>query len=278
VTKISKHSLVYWVVIIVVVIYYIKEIIEDWQFWPVFLAIIIGCFVWQYLDDKKKDRRYGKNTTNNFKSEKVAHTEQSEGKLNSNIDSRIIKYLNKEPKVLIVEGKRINQRTNCPAAKQSSIERAKGVIEANDLYEDPSVIPTPYSGPEDYFVHVYLPYYHTGILAYKRGDWDIAEWCWLYVLTLKPEVVSQKLAIMYRKQHRYQDVVDMYIKAINACESPLVSIRERFYQNMVHEFIKAGNKALQYKNIDKSRGIKNYDSPADMQFAASLAQTKKRTS
>ena len=77
---------------------------------------------------------------------------------------------------------------------------------------------------------------------------------------------------MYRKQHRYQDVVDMYSRAINECKNSPRKIRDSFYQNMVHEFIKAGNKALQYKNVDKSQGIQNYDSPADMQFAASLAK------
>ena len=237
------------------------------------LALIVFLFIWYKYKkhlaaktDEIQTQSVPQNNTqtitkNKGSNDTTAHQCQ-------HIKSEFEQYLKSEPKIDLENGKRVNQRTGYPLSKQSVIESNQYGL--RQLLHQPKR--NDYIDADDYFIDVYLPYLYAGELAYKQGDWDKAEKWWLTALNLRPEVISKKLAIMYRKQHRYQDVVDMYSQAINECKNSPRKIRDSFYQNMVHEFIKAGNKALQYKNVDKSQGIQNYDSPADMQFAASLAK------
>lgn len=288
-TKISKHSLVYWVVIIVVVIYYIKEIIEDWQFWPVFLAIIIGCFVWQYFEDKgkrnqveksdvnkpkrntdiaKKSPQIHKNTTNTkpTAATKEIHKPSTKWELNPWITN----YLDKDPVIFSKNGKRVNKRTGYVLASELSIETSK-----NDLFNAISKYKTgvSFKVKDNVFQElVSSVYFRAGVLAYKRGDWDLAERAWLTIISLEPEKVSKRLSIMFRKQERYRDISDMYAKAINACDGSLVSISDDSYQNMVSAFIKASEQAVKKKESDRSRGVQEHPIPADTKPAVSLAK------
>ena len=54
-----------------------------------------------------------------------------------------------------------------------------------------------------------LPHYNKGDYYYKIGEWDKAENEWLMILKLMGHFPTLKLAIMYRKQKRFSDEVEL---------------------------------------------------------------------
>lgn len=277
--KLKEHPLIYVALIIISAIYLIREIIEDWDYWPLFLLVVIVCVVWEYIDEYIADKNKGSKHGGKIEAPKQLAPEKPKTQTKESqqptpkpiekevkIDPRILTYVEQKPEVITENGKRINKRTGYPLAKQSSIETSECRFEEVLNYPDNS---EPFD-VDDYFIGVYLPYFFAGEIAYKRGDWDIAEAIWLSVLGLCPESVSGKLAIMYRKQHRYQDVADMYVKAINYADKFPRKVRDDYYQRMVSDLIHAGEKAELNQKKDKSVGLQDYESPADMEFAASL--------
>lgn len=194
----------------------------------------------------------------------------------------IYKYLHHHVNSIPKNNKLINSSTGYPLAKKSSISRTRDELEQILSYPEEDYIEmAKYDSDEKttidmYLTSIYLPYYFAGILAYKQGDWNKAEKWWLSVLNLKPFIVSNKLAIMYRKQHRYQDVLTMYQNAIQFANEPLLSISDGEYQQLADEMKKAGETAAKHQNIDKSTGVQSYSNKADMKFMMKLKELSAR--
>ncbi|KRM81369.1 hypothetical protein FC35_GL000149 [Limosilactobacillus coleohominis DSM 14060] len=113
---------------------------------------------------------------------------------------------------------------------------------------------------------------YAGEVAYKQGDWDIAEKWWLSVLDIRPTNVTHKLEIMYRKQKRYKDIVDMYSLAAKhaAYYAKLTG------QNMTKEIVSsrnlAGEELLNNLENDKSRGVIEYPTMINKKFINRLQE------
>lgn len=280
-----KPSILTWVLYIILGIYLFKRMYGYREYWYVFVVVIIACFVWQYFEDKgkrnrvkksdvnktkhntdiaKKSPQTHKNTTNTKPTAviKETHKPSTQWKL----EPWITNYLNKDPVIFSKKSKRVNKRTGYVLASESSIGTSK-----NDLFNAISKYKTGVSFKVKNNVFQELVssvYFRAGVLAYKRGDWDLAEQAWLKIITLSPVIASKRLATMFRKQKRYRDTSDMYAKAINACDNPLVDVQDESYQDLVYKFVKASEKAVNKQKSDKSRGLQNYPSPNDKNLVA----------
>lgn len=196
----------------------------------------------------------------------------------------IYKYLHHHVNSISKNNKLINSSTGYPLAKKSSISRTRDELEQILGYPEEDYIETAkYDNDakatiDIYLTSIYLPYYFAGVLAYKQGDWNKAEEWWLSVLNLKPFIVSNKLAIMYRKQHRYQDILTMYQYAIQFANEPLLSISDGEYQQLSDEMNKAEEGAIKHQHNDKSTGVNSYPNRANMKFMMKLKELSTKQS
>lgn len=95
-------------------------------------------------------------------------------------------------------------------AKETSVNRTKDDLK---LVEKLSVINHP-TTEEDKVLDYCLRHYHQGLLYYKQGEWSNAEKQWLKILKKMPNHVGDCLDILYRKQRRYKNEIDMLKAAI----------------------------------------------------------------
>ncbi|WP_076459435.1 tetratricopeptide repeat protein [Limosilactobacillus caccae] len=243
------------------------------------MIVIIGYFIYRY----KHKRIYI--TTEKVKSTSLPKTDIKPQTSIKKIDSdwknfshtpqrhysELQHYISEKPEIIVKDKKIINVRTGYPLAKQSSIETSIMQFQENLTMPEQNYVEMAQYGyfdtaVENYFIATYLPYYFAGIVAYKRGDWDRAEAWWLSVLNLRPLTVSQKLAIMYRKQKRFEDVVRMYNWSLQFANEPLLRLREDEYQQLISNLEKARKNAAKHKQIDCSLGLREYPNRADMAF------------
>lgn len=180
-------------------------------------------------------------------------------------------YLKTTPSFRTEGKKRINTRTGYPLAKQSSIDRSKEQLsnvisfKADNYYEEAHY--NHFQAIDNYLLGIELPYLHAGIVAYKQGNWDLAEKWWLSVLDIRPTNVTDKLETMYRKQQRYKDIVTMYNKA---------SLFVKKYDQLVNDDTYSSFKDLailkeeNHKRPDQSVGVKSYPSKIDMEYVRLL--------
>lgn len=190
----------------------------------------------------------------------------------------VLDYLKVLPSPMILEGgKSINTRTGNPMASKKaidlSIQRVKGLGDHQQLTFRHLVDVSEYDRVEatrDYLGVISARYYDGAMLAYQCGDWVLAEKWWLSIIDVLPYECSKRLAILYRKQHRYKDVSDMYAVAINDSKKPYIHLRPGKDQDMVSAFIKASEKYLDKKDMDNSKGVKTYPSLIDLKFVDEL--------
>ena len=116
---------------------------------------------------------------------------------------------------------------------------------------------------DDYLGSIDAPFLIAGTIAYKQGDWDIAEKWWLSVLDIRPTNVLRKLEIMYRKQQRYKDIVRLYKIA-----QPLVRQYDSLTGENTYKFYKtvAILNEEQHKKEDHSIGVIRYPSKIDSNY------------
>lgn len=265
-----------WITAIVAVGFTLVE-----KFWWLILIVIAVYLLWRkYRKQPQQDKPKTEKKTNSSKvapdnSSKIAKNKEiSNVKLPNSVNyDDVMYYLNNKPSIMTLEhGKHINSQTGNPVLSARSIEQTKEKIQrfghqqktfrhlANLSLIDPQ------KAVKQYCNTVATPFFEGGLLAYQQGDYDLAEEWWLSVLDLQPFEVSQKLATLYRKQHRYKDMSDMYAVAINDSKKPYIHLRPNHDQEMVSEFMKASEKYLDKKDKDKSKGVKTYPSIIDMKF------------
>lgn len=171
---------------------------------------------------------------------------------------------------------RINKRTDYPLAKQTSIERSRGEFKEvlsfpnNNYYEIAKgnsyigIKGNSKMAIDDYLLSIELPFNQAGILAYKQGDWDLAEKWWLSVLDIRPTNVLHRLKVMYHKQHRYKDVVELYKIA-----EPLVKNYDFLTGENTYKIMFAKDAVFteeKHKYNDQSLGVTLYPSKIDQDY------------
>lgn len=98
----------------------------------------------------------------------------------------------------------INGRTGYPMSTEKSIYTAKNQLEMTK--EAAKYNSNMNEADVDYF---------EGDLHYKKGDWDKAEQSWLNSINERPSLSTEKLAIMYRKENRFDDEVNIIKRGIS---------------------------------------------------------------
>lgn len=187
---------------------------------------------------------------------------------NPKIDlSEIERYLNEFPDCESKGDKRFNKRTGYPLAKQSSIERSRNeFIDMLSWTPDNYYAYAHYSNEmaiDNYLESIDAPFLIAGTIAYKQGDWDMAEKLWLSVLDIRPTNVLRKLEIMYRKQQRYKDIVRLYKIA-----QPLVRQYDSLTGENTYKFYKtiAILNEEEHRKEDRSVGVIRYPSKIDSNY------------
>ena len=106
--------------------------------------------------------------------------------------------------------KRINKKTGYQMSTDKQIKAAKENIKFSKKYK---FVDNEYYSDEMRYsnkvIDFVLPHYNKGDYYYKIGEWDKAENEWLMILKLMGHFPTLKLAIMYRKQKRFSDEVEL---------------------------------------------------------------------
>lgn len=260
------------------------------KFW--WLILIVGVVFYFWKKNKKKPQQNHSKIEKKPNSSKAAPSSGPKIETNPKILNvkppspvnydDVMYYLNNGPSIMTLEhGKHINSQTGNPVLSARSIEQTKEKIQrfghqqktfrhlANSSLIDPQ------KAVKQYCDTVATPFFEGGLLAYQQGDYDLAEEWWLSVLDLQPFEVSQKLATLYRRQHRYMDMSDMYAKAINLVEKSPVKLNQEKHDKMISSFMSASEKAVGQSKQDKLKGIKPYETRADTEFIHQLLKDRK---
>lgn len=115
----------------------------------------------------------------------------------------------------------INGRTGYPMSTEKSIYTAKTQLEM--IKESKQYNSNINDADLDYY---------KGDLHYKKGDWDKAEKSWLSSIYNRPTTSATKLAIMYRKQNRLQNEINVLktgikLEKINSASPVLDDLEKR---------------------------------------------------
>lgn len=113
-------------------------------------------------------------------------------------------------KIKVLGRKRWNIKTGHPVSTDKQIISAyEALLSIQDKPQnDPEALK--YMDPEtlqqDMLLDYILPRFYKGLLFYRSGQWNEAEKEWLKLIYLMPYAID-KLAILYRKEKRYYDIV-----------------------------------------------------------------------
>ena len=261
------------IIVLLLVAFVVAFIAKFW--WLILIVVAVWYFWKQHKDNhaalnKKVISQPEHKTVNNVK-----HPKKKNVYLPKPVKAQdVLDYLKVLPSSMPLEdGKTINTRTGNPMASKKaidlSISRVKGLGNHQQWTFRHLVDMANYDRVEatkEYLGVISARYYDGAMLAYQCGDWELAEKWWLLIIDLLPYECSKRLAILYRKQHRYKDVSDMYALAINDSKKPYIHLRPGQDQDMVSAFMKASEKYLDKKDMDNSKGVKTYPSLIDMKF------------
>lgn len=261
------------IIVLLLVAFVVAFIAKFW--WLILIVVAVWYFWKQHKDNhaasnKKVISQPEHKTVNNVK-----HPKKKNVYLPKPVKAQdVLDYLKVLPSSMPLEdGKTINTRTGNPMASKKaidlSISRVKGLGNHQQWTFRHLVDMANYDRVEatkEYLGVISARYYDGAMLAYQCGDWELAEKWWLLIIDLLPYECSKRLAILYRKQHRYKDVSDMYALAINDSKKPYIHLRPNQDQKMVSAFMKASEKYLDKKDKDKSKGVKTYPSIVDLKF------------
>lgn len=149
----------------------------------------------------------------------------------------------------------INVKTGWPMAKESAIKRA--IESYNDLKNLPLHKPTGNKkfDHEMAISEKVLPHYHRGDIYYKKGEWEKAEKEWVSILKDMGSSPATKLAIMYRKQNRLQDEINVLkagieLSKVNTVYPGSIDLEKRleaakkYYSNHLHDDQSTGAKYI----------------------------------
>lgn len=269
----NKIGCLGWIVVLLFLAPIIELIIN---FWYVLVAGVIIYLVWDYWDKRKAREAMDQQTTTISppdppKPKEIVKPSYLPQVINY---QDVLDYVDLEPPIMKIEGnKYINSWTGnitaSPKSMDETIYRIKQFGHQKKTFEvlfDKSKF-NHAEALHEYYEVISTPFYEGGLLAYQRGDFDKAEIWWIKVFDVLPFRISERLRAMYRKQHRYKDVVDMYRRALKIGKDKLSAAQE---DRMVKEKNKAGEVLLNHLNDDQSRGIATLSSLADNRFVEEL--------
>lgn len=130
-------------------------------------------------------------------------------------------------------------------ASQSSIQKAYLTYKENQKWYE--------EHPNDLLANI-LYHYNYGDYLYKNGEWSEAEKEWLSIIKDMYNNASVKLSILYRKQKRYKDDVDILKLAIFYGENYPNDIY-KFNPDLYLRLEKSKSLYEKNKQIDQSKGI-----------------------
>ena len=114
--------------------------------------------------------------------------------------------------------RRINKKTGYPMSTDEQIKLAKLQIDLSDsALNNPQKYKniTDNHKQLDFIVSFSSNTYYLGNYFYKCGDWDRAEMEWLKLIYLMPKAI-RSLAILYKKEKRYQDIIEVYKESLHS--------------------------------------------------------------
>lgn len=182
---------------------------------------------------------------------------------------------------------RINKRTGFPMAKHSSIERSTQTLElvkSQTHYGKDELLQLAQqsinknganSALERYSGQIFELIAVEGELAYKKGDWDIAEYKLLSVLPYNP-VFAENLGIMYRKEKRFKDEISVLALAIQEWKSSVFNIYNGSTDDLEVRLSKAKHYFEKHKNLDNSKGIDPEFLPYDKELVQKLLDIRSK--
>jgi tetratricopeptide (TPR) repeat protein len=233
--------------------------------------IIIAIIIYVIYNKKKKAKQEQEEARQEL------FSEFDEKVPNPKTDFReIILYFDQPLDFELKEDVRVNKRTGYPLAKQTSIDRSRNEFKEvmsfpnNNYYEiakgnsEIGINGNSKMAIDDYLLSIELPFHQAGILAYKQGDWDLAEKWWLSVLDIRPTNVLHRLKVMYRKQHRYKDIVELYKIAEPLVKNYDFLTGENTYTIMFEK--DAVFTEEKHKYNDQSLGVTLYPSKIDQKY------------
>ncbi|OTA45516.1 hypothetical protein BHL89_00840 [Limosilactobacillus reuteri] len=177
--------------------------------------------------------------------------------------------------------KRINTTTGYPMFKQSSIERIEQNIEYaqktnyfNKQKALQSAEQSINSNGANFQIQKYKVYIADlvgmqGELAYEKGEWDIAEQKLLSTVPYDP-ASANRLAIMYRKEKRFKDEIELLTLAIKTWQESIFNIYHGTTDELEKRLAKAKNNFEKHKSKDMSQGLRPHFISYDKEFVQKL--------
>lgn len=189
----------------------------------------------------------------------------------------IMDYTEKKPPVMAAEGhKFINTWTGHNCAAPQSIQQTYDQLKLFHFRDDTFkhlIDLARYNHQlaiQQYLETISTPYYEGGLLAYKRGDYDLAELWLAQSLPLQPVIASQRLAIIYRKECRYKDMTAAYINALKYVDKLPKKISISEITLLTNKREKAAHTLLGHLQDDESQGIPQPQHLQDDKFIEEL--------
>lgn len=286
-----------WIIIMIFLIWLIGLIIEYWKIFLLIMSLWIALIIFQNYQTSKSisSNKTHCSPSNQVKhSTEVNHVSHQRSTHNSgtkpslshkyipdpvNYDD-VMHYLKKDPPVVIKDnGEYINGQTGKPMSNPQSIQQTCDKILHFDHQTDSfkHCLEIAHSKNSQEAVNMYLaiistPYYEGARLAYQRGDYKQAENFLLKIIDIQPLIVSNRLANIFRREHRYKDMVDIYRAVLNRAQRPFAIVRlsSQNQQIIIEARNKAGELLISHLNNDQSKGFNTRSSIVDIKFIQEL--------
>lgn len=205
----------------------------------------------------------------------------SQSKIISRDIQQLLKIAHEKTKEDLAKMRKNGERPKAAAKKPSRKKRInpdtgyrlsteKAIACARELYKSTiAVHPQQLTGNPDYdeemrIVDHVLPHYRLGDLQYKLGEWKKAETEWISILDLMGALAAEKLAIMYHKQHRYKDEMEILSAGMKVSQrSKVYPIPDKFADRLIaaSEFYVKHSTEDESETFHSASGHKN--SPGD---------------
>lgn len=274
----NKLGCLGWSFVIFIILMLVSLVIEYWYIVVAIIAIAI------FVNWKRIKARHSSQQSNNpeesdgtdYKTVPKTHSANIYVAKPINYDE-VLDYAKSEPSIMTLENnKYINSRTNRPAFSPASIQKTRqklfgfGQQEATFRHLVTLSNYNQFESLRQYFEVISTPFFEGAMLAYKQGDWKKAEKWWLTTLDTMPFQASRRLEIMFRKQKRYANCVQVYSKAIEFAQDYLKLTGVDLYEKLEIRKEKCGQDLLNHLNDDKSHNLVLYPSHIDEKMVEQL--------
>lgn len=279
--KKSNIGLAGWIIIVIL---WIMALVN--RFWYVIVAIIALIAIILYFKRKPQEAKHH----NKLNSETTKHAQQANPSVTPQTNEHfhdyipdphnydeVFDYAKMEPPIMRLENhKYLNSWTHNYTSSPNSLMQTQNKIKPRnnwpfvfhhllqlaDINADEAI--------QQYLEVTATTYYEGALLAYKRGDLEKAEIWFLKVFDLLPIKVAKRLSIIYGKQHRYADIVHVYIQAIAYTDNWYIFTTDNDLAKLAEAKEKAKTRADKHTQDDQSKGFNTPISLIDRKFLNEL--------